>query len=119
MSSGKIPQNFSHNPSQFPHSYFRNLCIEIKKTIAISKDANELEDQMQKLINASKDMKWTKNKNKEKFAKQEGQKSIEKVLGEFRRYILDLRSKPNKSNPQDLLDSITQLQKLVESWQVL
>lgn len=111
-----MPANFSA-PTEEPHRYFRNLCIEFKKAIHSSKDLNLLQDEMEKFINASKQMNWH-HKDSGKYHKDAGEKAAGKVWKEFDRYFRDLSSNPDKANAQDLLEALAVVEGLIQSSRV-
>jgi hypothetical protein len=113
----KLPSNFTMQPGQDPHSYFRNLCIEFKKLIKESDDVNLLQNEMETLINASKDMKW--NEDHKKPLKQEaGEKAISKLCNEFRRYVDNLRKSSSKANYQDLLAAFSEIERMLNNFDI-
>ncbi len=103
-----IPANFAMNPSETPHHYFKNLCLNFKKTIQQSKNPENLEFQMESMINASKELNW-KKETTDKWKKESPEKIMNKVFNEFKRYINDLQKTPNEANYQLLLDSLEEL----------
>lgn len=105
-----LPANFSGFPHEELHRYFRNLCHEFKKAIQTSKDSAELQQYMDQFIDYSKQMDWHK-KNTGTYHKEEGEKATNKVWDEFKRYALNLE----KANPQDLLDALTEVERLIKS----
>ncbi len=109
-----LPTNFSGSPGEELHRYFRNLCLEFKKAIKTSKDSLELQENMERFIDASKQMDWHK-KNTGVYHKDQGAKAADKVWTEFSRYIHDLDSRPGAANPQDLLDALGEVERLVNS----
>lgn len=109
----EIPVNFSMNPSQTPHKYFYNLCLQFKKSLSKEENINELEEQMQQLINASKDLQWKESKY-HIYKKREGEKIIDRIFSEFRRYCKDIREKNESKNLQDILDALEQLLDFIE-----
>jgi len=111
--SDEVPVNFSTNPGQSPHKYFYNLCLQFKKKLNTIKDVDVLEDEMQSLINASKDLNWKEPKH-HVYKKSEGEKILDKVFSEFKRYSNDLRSKEKNANAQDLLYALDELKDLIE-----
>jgi len=106
-----LPSSFSSLPNQDPHKYFRNLLIAFKKEIKTSIDIKALQEKMQTLINASKEMKYLDKHKNSIYHKPETDKALSKIWNEFDRYIMTYQKTPNKANPQDLLDAIS----LVES----
>lgn len=108
-----IPSSFSSNPDRDPHKYFKNLLIDFKKEIASAVDVDALQDKMQTIINASKQMYYTDPKSKSIFHKPETKKTLDKVFNEFDRYILTIQKNPSKANAQDLLDSIYLVESLL------
>ena len=111
--SDEVPVNFSTSPGQSPHKYFFNLCLQFKKKLKSIKDVDVLEDEMQSLINASKELKWIEPKH-HVYKKNEGEKILDKIFSEFKRYSKDLRDNSKKANPQDLTYALDELQDLIE-----
>jgi hypothetical protein len=111
----QLPTNFGSMPGQSPHKYFHNLCREFKKILEVNKNPKELEMEMIKFINASKEMKWKEDKHHQ-FKKPLGSKAVDRFYGELRRYLLQL-AKPTSMDPalQDVLDALEEVIQLVES----
>ncbi len=107
-----LPANFSGAPGEELHRHFRNLCIETKKIIKSSKNPKELEEAMEHFIDSSKQMNWHQ-KPSGVYHKDEGDKAVMKVKTEFTRYIDGIKSKRADSNPQDLLDALAEVDRLV------
>jgi len=112
-----IPCNFSRPTGQELHHYFRNLCLEFKKTLHNTKDVETLQVEMDKIINACKDLKWKEPKH-DIWKKTEGEKAILKLFAEFKRYIKDLRCEPEKVSSQYVLTALDEIIKLIESQKV-
>jgi len=110
--SEEVPVNFSTNPSQSPHKYFYNLCLQFKKKLQSINDADILEDEMQSIINAGRQLTWKEPKH-HVYKKNEGEKILDRIFSEFQRYIKSLREK-RKGNFQDLLDALNQLLDLIK-----
>jgi len=108
-----IPTSFASSPHQDPHKYFQNLCIEFEKLLHESKDCDQLEFEMARLINASKDMIWS-HKASETYRKEDGEKACKKVWYEFSRYVAALKNSSTNTNCQDILDSIDELKRLLK-----
>jgi hypothetical protein len=109
-----LPANFSGYPKDELHRYFRNLCIEFKKVIHASKNSDDLLDQMERFMNASKEMDWHHHTTGV-YRKDAGEKAVGKVWSEFKRYIHDLQVAPETAVAEDLLDSLAQMEQLIES----
>lgn len=108
-----LPSSFSSLPDQDPHKYFKNLLIDFKKEIKGAVDLDPLQEKMQTLINASKEMSYKDTHKKGVFHLPETQKAISKIWTEFDRYILTYQKEPQKANAQDLLDAITLVESLL------
>ncbi|OGN60407.1 MAG: hypothetical protein A3F40_03655 [Chlamydiae bacterium RIFCSPHIGHO2_12_FULL_27_8] len=104
--------SFSSNPDQSPHKYFKNLLLKFKKEIKKNTEKTYLEEKMEDLINAAKQMIYIDSPKNSIFHKPETQKAIEKVFSEFDRYIRE-----DISN-QDLLDSIEILEELIDEYEI-
>lgn len=109
----ELPSSFSSNPDINPRKYFKNLLISFKKEIDKSDNLNTLQDQMQAILNAAKDLNYKDHENTSKYHKEESEKTLKKLFSEFDRYFTSL-SKKEKTNPQDLLDSIKMVEVLIE-----
>lgn len=112
-----LPSSFSMPPGQDPHKYFHNLLIEFKKLLKRSKEIAALQIEMEKLLNASKDMSWKSHRDKT-FKKEIGEKACAKVWSEFKRYLAALEKKLPSTNYQDLIDAIEDLETLLENFEV-
>ena len=112
-----LPNNFSSSPKEEPHRFFRNICIEFRKTIKTSKDTDKLQEEMERFLNTSKDMNWHHH-NGAVYRKDEGEKACDKVWKEFDRYFKALQSQAFKANPQDLLEALGEVERLIHSLKV-
>jgi hypothetical protein len=109
-----LPSSFSSLPDQDPHKYFKNLLMSLKKEIEGALDINALQEKMQTLINASKEMKYIDTHKNSIYHKPETDKALSKIWTEFDRYIMTLQKKPSFANPQDLLEAIAIVETLLE-----
>ena len=109
-----LPTNFAKGPTEEPHRFFRNLCIEFRNTIKSSKDSSKLEWEMERFLDASKQMNWH-HKNTGVYHKDEGEKAALKVWSEFNRYVADIKGNKSTANPQDLLDALNEVERLVNN----
>lgn len=112
MEKRELPPSFSGAPGEEPHHYFKKLCKEFKKTVERAKSPDQLEMEMEKLLNASKDMHWAHG-NPGIHKKEEGEKAMSKLWSEFSRYLNQLEIKPRAANPQDLLDALKEIELLL------
>jgi hypothetical protein len=115
-----LPANFGSSPGQSAHKYFHNICQEFKKTIYSTKGPKALEIEMSKMIDAAKEMTWKEPKH-DKFHKAAGEKAVDKVFTEFQRYMSSLRrlhNLPADPSPQDLLDALEEVTRLIKNQQV-
>ena len=113
-----LPANFSQPPGEELHRYFRNSCREFKKVIQSSKNINELISEMENFINTSKQMDWH-YKPSGVYHKEQGQKAVDKVWSEFKRYIKALASHSREAaNPQDLIDALGLVEQMIDSYKV-
>ncbi len=110
--------NYEHTLGQDSHKYFHNLCIEFKKFVQKSKDPALLEIEMERLINASKQMKWKREKQ-EIWKKDAGEKAMGKLWNEFSRYVLTLKKNPEKADAKDLIEALCTIESLVEQLKVV
>ncbi|MBI5346091.1 MAG: hypothetical protein HZB76_02990 [Chlamydiae bacterium] len=111
------PANFSSPTGQDPHKYFRNLCKAFIKMVKEPTDFDTLEFEMEKMINASKAMKWHNNP-KGVYKKTDGEKALDKVFDEFKRYIKTIRTSPSQASTTYLLGALDEVLRLSESQQV-
>lgn len=112
-----LPFNFAGAPGEELHRFFRNVCIECKKTIEATTDISQLDSQIDRLIDTGKQMDWH-HKNSGKYHKDEGEKAIVKVLTEYQRYKKALEGRQNPANKQDLIAAISEVQRLIDSLKV-
>ncbi|MBS0616310.1 MAG: hypothetical protein JSR58_07165 [Verrucomicrobia bacterium] len=112
-----LPNNFSGAPHEEPHRYFRNACIAFKKTVHETKDLNLLQDEMEKFINAAKQMNWHP-KTTGTYHKDEGAKAADKVWKEFDRYFRDLTKDAKAASPKDLLEALTEVERLIHNLKI-
>jgi hypothetical protein len=112
-----LPANFEGMPGEEPHRYFRNLCIEFKKCIKDSPSIDDLQDKMEDFLNVSKEMNWH-NKTSGVYHKEAGDKAVAKVWNEFKRYLFALGSHRGAANPQDLLDSLSEIERIIRALEV-
>ncbi len=113
-----LPTNFSGAPGEELHRTFRNACIEFRHIIKRSNSATQLQDQMQDMIEIGKQMDWH-HKNTGVYHKNEGTKAMDKLWSEFKRYIDGLTTQePHVPNPKDVLDALSEVERLVDSLKV-
>jgi len=112
-----LPANFSGKPGEEPHRYFRNSLLEFKKVVKTSKDIDQLQIEMERFLNASKQLDWH-HKNPQAYRKDEAEKATGKVWTEFKRYIMGLQSKSQKVSPQDLIDALSKVEQMVLNMKV-
>lgn len=108
-----LPANFSGYPSEELHHYFRNVCIEFKKTLKSTTDQTALSEQIDRFKDACKQMNWHQ-KNTGVYHKGTGDKAATRVVDEYNRYVIALTKTPFEANPQDLLDAIAQVEMLIK-----
>ncbi|HEY2811360.1 MAG TPA: hypothetical protein VGJ00_08240 [Rhabdochlamydiaceae bacterium] len=111
-----LPTNFSGRPTEEPHRYFRNVCIQFRKAILSLKDRKQLEEEIENFINASKQMNWHVQ-SADVFQKNEGEKAVQKVLTESERYYKSILNDDPAPN-QDLLDALNVVEQLIDSQKV-
>ncbi len=99
-----LPTNFSRAPGENSHRVFRNVCVELKRTIQKTpKNKKLLLVQMDRFLDASKNMHWKQSeKNKSVYHKDEKTKAVDRVFEIFKRYLEDV-----EDSPQALLDAVT------------
>jgi len=112
-----LPANFAKAPDEGPHRFFRNVCLHFKKVVQTTKDYKQLELEIENFINASKEMNWHV-KTGDVYRKNAGEKAVQKVLSECDRYYQTLLSDPNSARAQDLLDALSNLEQLIDNFQV-
>ena len=108
-----LPPSFSGLPDEEQHHYYRNVCLEFKKTIKSSKDVEQLQRQIDRFLNASKQVQWPPHEPSSIYRKDEVEKAVQKVANAFRRYIQELESDATRANPQDLLDTLSMVETMV------
>lgn len=110
-----LPPSYSGMPGEGQYHYYRNLCQELKKVIHASKEPEVLKQEVEKFINASRQVQWP-HEPSETYHGDKSEKAVQKVVNEFLRYIKDLETEPGKAQYEDLLNSIlileTQLDQL-------
>jgi hypothetical protein len=109
-----LPDNFAKDPTEGPNRYFRNVCIQFRKTVVSSKDYPSLEPEIENFINASKEMDWHV-KNSDVYHKDQGEKAVQKVLRECDRYYKTLIADPSSATSQDLLDALEEVERLIHN----
>jgi hypothetical protein len=113
----ELPENFSSPPHEHLQKTFHKLVIEFRKTVQRSKDISELTEQMDRLLNASKEMTWIVH-NSDIYHKHEGPKAMERLFTEFERYINHLQS-GEKISPVDLIASLKEIEEIIEKDKIL
>ena len=109
-----LPDNFAKGPTEEPHRFFRNVCIHFRKAILSSKDHRALEPEIENFINACKEMHWHA-KPTGVYHKDPGEKAAQKVLAECDRYYKTLIEEPYNAVSQDLLDALSELERVFSS----
>jgi len=109
-----LPANFSGAPGEDMHHLFRNLCMEFKKTIKANSDPEEIQQQMQRFIDISRELNWH-NKKTGVYHKEAGEKAASKVFNECKRYVEALLREPAKANAQYLLDALSEVETMLVS----
>lgn len=104
-----LPENFSSQPNGEPHRYFRNLIIEFKKKVQYGADLNELQKDMDNFLDVCKQLDWG-HKSSGTYSKPVGEKACQKVWEAFDRYFKD------QARPQDLIDALTEVERLVNNF---
>lgn len=113
-----LPNNFASQPAEDPHRYFRNICHDFVKKVKTSKNIDLLQEEMERFINASREMNWH-NKNTDVYHKDAGEKATDKVWSEFKRYIFGLlSSQSSRANSQDLLNALAEVERLIHNLKV-
>jgi len=112
-----LPGNFSGAPSEEVHRHFRNICIEFKKVAQSSKDIDQLQQEMERFMNAAKTMHWPQ-KSDAVYHKDEGEKIMGKVWSEFKRYIMALVSNQPNTSSRDLIEALSAVERLIDSYKV-
>jgi hypothetical protein len=108
-----LSSSFSSLPDENPHKYFKNLLIDFKKEIEGAIDIDALQEKMQTIINASKEMKYLDNHQSSIYHKPATSKALSKIWKEFDRYIMTAQKTPSNANPQDLLNAISIVESLL------
>ena len=84
---------------------YRNILLQLKKTIQTSKNIDELKMQMEHFINANRHVTWPHHTSAV-YHKDEAEKAVGKVVTEYQRYIKGLENDDPDANYQDLLDAL-------------
>lgn len=106
-------ENLESSSPQDPHKYFKNLIHAFKKEITGSIDLEAMQEKMQMILNAAKEMHYTDSHKKSIFHKPETQKALEKLFTEFDRYFKTIQNNPSHAQDQDLLDALSQVEALL------
>lgn len=114
----KLPSNFSSSPDQDPHKYFKNLLIDFKKAIENNSNIDILQQNMEALINAAKQMQYIDQHKKSIYHKPETTKALSKIWTEFDRYFITKKNTPKKANPNDLLEAIILVENLLNNFNI-
>jgi len=109
-----LPANFSEVPKEELHRHFRNFCIAFEKVLKSSKKIDDVAFEVERFIDLSKQMNWHQ-KNGDVFRKDEGDKAANKVIAESQRYLKSLQTKDPTATPQDLLDALKEVERLILS----
>lgn len=112
-----LPYNFAQPPHEEAHRYFRNICRAFIKAINRTAPLDELQEAMLRFLDASKQMHWQHPKTSV-YHKEEGEKAVDKVCSEFKRYVGALQSEPQSAQTQDLLDALQEVERLIRNFQV-
>lgn len=112
-----LSESFERPPGETPHHYFSKVYRDLKKAVQSSKDTELLEREMQKFIDACRQMNWHYQTNSVQH-KGEGEKIANKIYTEFKRYIADLRKRPGNAQSEDLLTSLKLMEPLIYTYQV-
>jgi hypothetical protein len=110
----EIPANYGTAPGEEPRHYFRNICIAFKKTLQETKSIPKLQQAMGDFLNAAKAMRWH-HKHEEIYRKDEGEKAMQKVWNEFKRYLIALEKNPEEAKPQDVMEAILEIERLIRN----
>jgi len=107
-------RQFAERPREGePSRQFRNVCREFKKAIQTTKDIDVLQTQIEHFVNANKKVRWP-HETSAVFRKDTAEKAVTKVVTEFQRYLKDVIADPSQANPQDLLDSISIVESMID-----
>lgn len=112
-----LPGNFAQPPHEEPHRFFRNVCIHFRKVILATKEYKQLEPEIENFINASKQMNWH-FKPSDTFRKAPGEKAMQKVLSECDRYYKALITNSSSAISQDLLDALSEVERLIDELKI-
>lgn len=112
-----LPAPYTGRPGEEPHHYYRNLCLHFIKLIKTTQDIPLLEEEMERLIDASHQMRWPREKSTV-YHVDEGEKALQRVYREFKRYIETLKTHPENAHKQDLLDALVILEQMIASQKV-
>ena len=100
-------------PEEKSVRHFRNILIQLKKTLMSSKKIDEINQEMEHFINANRKVVWP-HQTQEVFRKEEAEKAIAKITTEFQRYVSDLKKHQGKESFQDLMEAILVLESIID-----
>lgn len=112
-----LPPSFNGMPIEEQSHYYRNVCLEFKKTIQTSKDPELLLEQVDRFLSASREVQWP-HETSAKYHKDEAEKAVQKVANEFRRYLHELEGDPEKAQNVDLLNALKIVESLIDQLKV-
>lgn len=113
-----IPSSFGGNPQEDPNHHFRNVCIEFKKKLKSTTEVSLLEEEMDKFINVAKQMHWNHDPS-ERYHKDTGEKAVNQVINEFRKYLTTLKLDPKKANALPVISALSEVESMIRSFKVV
>lgn len=108
-----LPDSFKGSPQEDLHHHFCTASKELRKTIKGTQDKAELEIAFARYLNIIKHLDWHR-KNSEVYRKDAGEKASKKLIREFNLYLAALNTDQEKASQQSLLESISEIEQLVE-----
>lgn len=106
-----LPANFSGMPQLELHPHFRKVCLEFKKCLKHSKDIAKLDQELDRFLNVSNEIKWP-HKNSDVYHVDEGIKAISKVVKEYQRYKKSIQENSEKAIAQDVIEALQEVEAL-------
>lgn len=112
-----LPANFAGCPKEEIHHLCRKAASDLKKILKTSKDTTELRMEMERYMSLIKNLDWHR-KPSDVYRKDDAEKSAQRMVKEFDRYVTDLQSNKD-ANSQDVINSIQIMEKLIDNSQAM
>lgn len=112
-----LPPQYTGQPGEEQHHYYRNVCLSLKKAIKNTTEPEELTMHMERFLNASREVAWP-HSTSSVYHKDEAEKAVQKVVTEFKRYLKDLEANSEKAYPEDLLNALSIVESLIDQLKI-